>query len=98
MKNVDVTSWSQSRGWPIVRVRMSNITDSEKPKHRIPQTIIRINSSLYSERHFRWCCRCKTNLSAIVIGMPKPFELAWSAHPQERCWPRLGASEPDALA
>ena len=37
----------------MVRVTMSNITDSEKPKHSTPQRIIRTSSSLSSARHFR---------------------------------------------
>ena len=37
----------------MVRVTMSNITDSEKPKHNSPHSIIRISSSLSNDRHFR---------------------------------------------
>ncbi len=37
----------------MVRVTMSAVTDSEKPKHNTPQMIIRISSSLSNDRHFR---------------------------------------------
>ena len=37
----------------MVRVTMSNITDTEKPKHSTPQSIIRISSSRSNARHFR---------------------------------------------
>ena len=37
----------------MVRVTMSNITDSEKPKHSTPHRIISPSSSQSSHRHFR---------------------------------------------
>src|SRR5579863_4520865 len=67
MNSVEVTSCNHSQGWPMVRVAMSQTTESEKPKHRMPHNIISASSSQSSARHFRCCCRCKTSLSAIAI-------------------------------
>src|SRR5258705_1361798 len=68
MKRVDVTSWSQSQGWPIVRVRMSHETDRENPNSINPQMIIKTISSLSRARHFKWRCRFSTSLSAIATS------------------------------
>src|SRR5215813_9692802 len=54
----------------MVRVTMSQVTDSEKPKHSTPQTIISTSSSLSNDCHFRWRCRCSTNLSLMAIVIP----------------------------
>src|ERR1700687_4161263 len=65
MKKVWVTSCSQSQGWPISRVTMSNITVVEKPNSSRPQSIIRIISSTSNARHLRCRCRLRTSFSAI---------------------------------
>src|SRR6478672_3014582 len=68
MNSVDVTSCSHSQGWPMVRVTMSAVTDSEKPKHSTPHRIMSASSSQSSQRHFRWRWRCNTSLSAMAIA------------------------------
>src|SRR6516225_7901763 len=70
MNSVDVASCSHSQGWPIVRVRMLAVTDSEKPKQSTPHSTISASSRRSSARHFRWRCRCSTSLSAIAINLP----------------------------
>src|SRR5262249_28461677 len=70
MNNVDVTSWSQSQGCPIVRVIMSKLTESEKPNSATPHRIISTSSRLSSARHLRWRCRLSTNFSATPIPTP----------------------------
>src|SRR5215471_21386310 len=67
MNRVEVTSCNHSQGWPMVRVTMSAVTDSEKPKHNTPHNSIKTSSSRSNARHFKWRCRCNTSLSAIGI-------------------------------
>src|SRR5579864_8148967 len=67
MKKVCVTSCSQSQGWPIVRVTISNITVVEKANSSTPQMIMRIISSTSSARHFRCRWRGSTSFSAMRI-------------------------------
>src|SRR5450432_1380505 len=69
MKKVWVTSWSQSQGWPIVRVTMSNTTVLEKAKSRTPHNTISASSSLSKARHFKWRWRFNTNLSTICTPL-----------------------------
>src|SRR5215469_8484863 len=84
MKNVEVTSWSQSQGWPIVRVTMSKMTVLQKANSKIPHRPIKANSRTSNARHFKWDCRRATSRSvmAIAIGAcnPSRSQLPLSLH------------------
>src|ERR1700693_1415097 len=83
MKNVDVTSCSQSHGRPISRVTMSNITEVEKANSVRPHMTIRVTSSQSSAGHLR--CRWRGRSSSRANAMaPDP-----EARPVDRPASRL---------
>src|SRR6516225_10612941 len=76
MNSVEVTSCSQSQGWPIVRVTMSKMTVVQKANSSAPHKAIKASSRPSKARHFKCDCRRATSLSAIAMGAP-----AANAHP-----------------
>src|SRR6266851_6834053 len=83
MKNVDVTSCSQSHCRPISRVTMSNITEVEKANSVRPHMTIRVTSSQSSAGHLR--CRWRGRSSSRANAMaPDP-----EARPADRPAARL---------
>src|SRR5579872_2672690 len=70
MKKVEVTSCSQSQGWPISRVNTSKKTEVVNPSRQIPQSAIRKRSTKSSARHLRWRWDCRT-MSPVAFIVPR---------------------------